>query len=111
MAIIYPVRADVADDVDHGFDDFASELSDEWVVEVRVSDEDGEESDPALFGAFTAAEAWDVANDLEERAGSWLTIVLDALYPERDAESILGVLMAPEVPELELPGLEGETTR
>jgi hypothetical protein len=98
VAIIYPVRADAPQDFDRGFDDFASDLSDAWVVDVRVADEEGDESDPAIFGPFSALEAWELANDLEERAGSWLTGLLKPLYPERDAESILSVFMAPEIP-------------
>jgi hypothetical protein len=76
MALIYPVRADLPepdDDSEPDFAELAADLSDNWLVEVALDDEEGDE---ACFGPLTARAAWDLAVDIDERRPAWLVTVV-----------------------------------
>jgi len=80
MALIYPVRADAPDpdeDADPDFGELASDLSDQWLVEVAV----GEDGDDGCFGPLTAHAAWSLAVDVDERRPDWLVSVVPLYLP------------------------------
>ena len=90
MALIYPVRADLPDpdeDSEPDFAELAADLSDNWLVEVEMDDEDG---DDACFGPLTAKAAWDLAVDIDERRPSWLVSVVP-LHVAGTAEEIVAL--------------------
>ena len=68
MALIYPVLADAPEPDDDAAPDFAeleADLSDQWLVEVAVS----EDGDDGCFGPLTAREAWDLAIEMTRSEG------------------------------------------
>ncbi len=98
MALIYPVRAEAPEDADAGFDDFADELSDIWVVQVQLVDRDGVELEVASFGPLRPDEAWELGNDLDDEMSTGLTIELQPVYPYRTTSEVLDFLLADDEP-------------
>ena len=87
MALIYPVQADLPDpddDSDPDYDELAADLSDQWLVEVAVS-EDGEDG---CFGPLTAREAWDLAVEIDDKRPEWAVSVVP-LYAAEPAERLI----------------------
>ncbi|SFL07985.1 hypothetical protein [Geodermatophilus ruber] len=89
MALIYPIQADSPepeDDADPDFAELAADLSDQWLVEVAVS-EDGEDG---CFGPLTARAAWDLAVSIDERRPGWAVSVVP-LYVPGTAEELVAL--------------------
>jgi hypothetical protein len=87
MALIYPVQADLPDpddDSDPDFDELAADLSDQWLVEVAVS-EDGEDG---CFGPLSARAAWDLAVEIEDQRPAWAVSVVP-LYAVEPADRLI----------------------
>jgi hypothetical protein len=75
MAFIYPVLADSPEpeeDADPQFAELAVDLSDQWLVEVAL----GEDDDDACFGPLTARAAWDLALGVYQRRQDWVVSVV-----------------------------------
>jgi hypothetical protein len=75
MSLIYPVRADSPDpdeDAEPDFAELAADLSDQWLVEVALGDED----EDACFGPLTARAAWDLALGIDDRRPRWTVSVV-----------------------------------
>jgi hypothetical protein len=75
MALMYPVQADLPEPDEESEPDFAelaADLSDNWLVEVAVS----EDGDDACFGPLTARAAWDLAIELDDRRPDWTFAVV-----------------------------------
>jgi hypothetical protein len=80
MALIYPVRAESAEpdeDAEPAFAELAADLSDQWLVEVAVS----EDGDDGCFGPLTARGAWNLAVDIDDRRPEWLVSVVPLYVP------------------------------
>jgi hypothetical protein len=76
MALIYPVQADLpepAEDSEPEFAELAADLSDNWLVEVALDEDDG---DDACFGPLTARAAWDLARGIDDRRPEWLVSIV-----------------------------------
>jgi hypothetical protein len=87
MALIYPVLADAPEPEDDTPPDFAeleADLSDQWLVEVAVS----EDGDDGCFGPLTAREAWDLAIEVDSKRPEWLVSVVPLYAPESADELI-----------------------
>ncbi|MDP9390701.1 MAG: hypothetical protein M3P89_04780 [Actinomycetota bacterium] len=81
MALIYPVQADAPDSDDDAapdFEELAADLSDQWLVEVAVS----EDGDDGCFGPLPAREAWDLAIEVDRRRPEWSVSVVPLYAPE-----------------------------
>lgn len=98
MGIFYPIRADAPEDADLGYDDFAHELSEVWIVQVSVVDEDGEETEPVAFGPYSPRHAWELGHDLDDRAPDGLNVELNPLYRSPNADEILSEVMPSDPP-------------
>ena len=98
MGLLYPIKGDAPEDVDTGYDEFASELSPSWVVHVALVDEDGVENDEGIFGPMSPRDAWDLGNDLEERLGVGITVELLPTYAMRSADEVIAFLMPTDPP-------------
>jgi hypothetical protein len=75
MSLIYPVRADSPEpdeDAEPDFAELASDLSDQWLVEVALGDDD----EDACFGPLTARAAWDLALGIDDRRPRWMVSVV-----------------------------------
>jgi hypothetical protein len=75
MSLIYPVRADSPEpdeDAEPDFAELASDLSDQWLVEVALGDDD----EDACFGPLTAHAAWDLALGIDDRRPRWMVSVV-----------------------------------
>ena len=75
MSLIYPVRADSPEpdeDAEPDFAELASDLSDQWLVEVALDDDD----EDACFGPLTARAAWDLALGIDDRRPRWMVSVV-----------------------------------
>lgn len=75
MSLIYPVRADSPEpdeDAEPDFTELAADLSDQWLVEVAVGDDD----EDACFGPLTARAAWDLALGIDDRRPRWMVSVV-----------------------------------
>ena len=80
MALIYPVQANADEpdeDAEPQFAELAADLSDQWLVEVAVS----EDGDDGCFGPLTARASWDLAIDIDERRPDWLVSVVPLYLP------------------------------
>src|SRR3954447_22349210 len=89
MALIYPVRADSPepeDGTEPDFAELAADLSDQWLVEVAV----GEDDEDACFGPITARAAWDLALGIDERRPEWLVSVVP-LYVAGTADEVVAL--------------------
>jgi hypothetical protein len=89
MALIYPVLADSDEPDDEAPPDFAelaSDLSDQWLVEVAV----GEEGDDACFGPVAARMAWDLALEIDDKRPDW-TVSVVPLYMAEPADQIIAL--------------------
>jgi hypothetical protein len=89
MALIYPVQADApepADDAAPDFAELAADLSDQWLVEVDL----GEDDDDACFGPLTAREAWDLAVQVNDRRPEWDVSVVP-LYAAEPADDLVAI--------------------
>ena len=89
MALIYPVLADTEEPDDESPPDFAelaSDLSDQWLVEVAV----GEEGDDACFGPVAARMAWDLAVEIDDKRPDW-TVSVVPLYVAEPADQIIAL--------------------
>ena len=89
MALIYPVLADTEEPDDEAPPDFAelaSDLSDQWLVEVAV----GEEGDDACFGPVAARMAWDLALEIDDKRPDW-TVSVVPLYMAEPADQIIAL--------------------
>ena len=87
MALIYPVLADAPEPEDDSPPDFAeleADLSDQWLVEVAVS----EDGDDGCFGPLTAREAWDLAIEVDSKRPEWMVSVVP-LYAPEPADSLI----------------------
>ncbi|HEV7213128.1 MAG TPA: hypothetical protein VGN47_15560 [Blastococcus sp.] len=87
MALIYPVRADLPepdDDSEPDFEELEADLSDQWLVEVAVS----EDGDDGCFGPLSAHAAWDLAVEVDDRRPGWLVSVVP-LYAVEPAERLV----------------------
>jgi hypothetical protein len=86
MALIYPVQADSpepADDAAPDFTELAADLSDQWLVEVDL----GEDDDDACFGPLPAHAAWELAVD---RRPEW-DVSIVPLYAAEPAENLIAL--------------------
>ncbi|MCW2701774.1 MAG: uncharacterized protein JWQ45_3309 [Blastococcus sp.] len=89
MSLIYPVLADAPepdDGTEPDFAELASDLSDQWLVEVAV----GEEGDDACFGPLAAHLAWDLAVELDGKRPEW-TVSIVPLYVAEPADDIIAL--------------------
>ena len=89
MALIYPVLADTEEPDDESPPDFAelaSDLSDQWLVEVAL----GEEGDDACFGPVAARMAWDLAVEIDDKRPAW-TVSVGPLYMAEPADQIIAL--------------------
>jgi hypothetical protein len=89
MALIYPVQADSpepADDAAPDFAELAADLSDQWLVEVDL----GEDDDDACFGPLTAQQAWDLAVDVNDRRPEW-DVSIVPLYAAEPADDVIAM--------------------
>jgi hypothetical protein len=80
MALIYPVRADDPEPEEEAppeFSELAADLSDDWLVEVSVS----EDGDDACFGPMTARAAWDLAIGVDDRRPDWEVSMVPLYVP------------------------------
>ena len=87
--LIYPVVADAPEPDDDAAPDvaeLAADLSDQWLVEVAVS----EDGDDGCFGPLAARMAWDLAVELNEKRPEW-TISVVPLYLAEPADQIIGL--------------------
>ena len=81
MALIYPVLADSPEPDEDAAPDFAeleADLSDQWLVEVAVS----EDGDDGCFGPLPARAAWDLAIEVNDRRPEWLVSIVPLYAPE-----------------------------
>jgi hypothetical protein len=89
MALIYPVQADApepADDAAPEFAELAVDLSDQWLVEVDL----GEDDDDACFGPLPARAAWELAVEVNDRRPEWDVSVVP-LYAAEPAEILVAL--------------------
>ncbi len=89
MAHIYPLHADApepAEDAAPDFAELAADLSDQWLVEVDL----GEDDDDACFGPLTAREAWDLAVEVNDRRPQWEVSVVP-LYAAEPADDVVSL--------------------
>ena len=89
MALIYPVLADAPEPDEEALPDFAelaADLSDQWLVEVDL----GEDDDDACFGPLSAREAWDLAVEVNDRRPEWDVSVVP-LYAAEPAEDLIAL--------------------
>ncbi|MGY5883499.1 hypothetical protein [Modestobacter italicus] len=87
MALVYPVLADAPEpdeDAEPDFAELAADLSDNWLVEISVS----EDGDDACFGPLTARAAWDLAVELDDRQPEW-TIAVVPLHAAGTADELV----------------------
>ena len=87
MALIYPVRADLPEpdeDSEPAFEELEADLSDQWLVEVAVS----EDGDDGCFGPLPARAAWDLAVEVDELRPAWLVSVVP-LYAVEPADRLV----------------------
>ncbi len=87
--LIYPGVADAPEPDDDAAPDvaeLAADLSDQWLVEVAVS----EDGDDGCFGPLAARMAWDLAVELNEKRPEW-TISVVPLYLAEPADQIIGL--------------------
>ena len=87
MALVYPVLADAPEpdeDAEPDFAELAADLSDNWLVEIAVS----EDGDDACFGPLTARAAWDLAVELDDRQPEW-TIAVVPLHAAGTADELV----------------------
>ncbi|WP_299956965.1 hypothetical protein [uncultured Modestobacter sp.] len=87
MALVYPVLADAPEpdeDAEPDFAELAADLSDNWLVEIAVS----EDGDDACFGPLTARAAWDLAVELDDRQPDW-TIAVVPLHAAGTADELV----------------------
>ncbi len=80
MSLIYPVQADAPEpdeDAEADFGELAADLSDQWLVEVAVS----EDGDDGCFGPLTARAAWDLAVGVDDRRPDWMVSVVPLYQP------------------------------
>ena len=81
MALIYPVQADSPEpdeDVAPDFAELAADLSDQWLVEVALS----EDGDDACFGPLAARPAWDLAVEIDNKRPDWSVSVVPLFAAE-----------------------------
>ena len=88
MGLIFPVAEDTPDDKDATFDDFATDWSDTWMVEVDTDFEDAEAGDVVRLGPMDAQAAWDLANALDEKRSEWTMVILP-LFSDTDVDAII----------------------
>jgi hypothetical protein len=89
MALIYPVQAESPepeDDAAPEFGELAADLSDQWLVEVDL----GEDDDDACFGPLTARAAWDLAVDVNDRRPEW-DVSIVPLYAAEPADAVIAI--------------------
>ena len=89
MALIYPVQAESPEPEDDAAPDFAelaADLSDQWIVEVDL----GEDDDDACFGPLTARAAWDLAVEVNDRRPEW-DVSIVPLYAAEPAEDLIAI--------------------
>ena len=89
MALIYPVQAESPEPEDDAAPDFAelaADLSDQWLVEVDL----GEDDDDACFGPLTARAAWDLAVEVNDRRPEW-DVSIVPLYAAEPAEDLIAI--------------------
>ena len=89
MALIYPVRADSPEpdeDAEPDFAELASDLSDQWLVEVALGDDD----EDACFGPLTARAAWDLALGIDDRRPRW-TVSVVPLHVAGTADEVVAL--------------------
>ena len=87
MALVYPVQADAPEPDEESEPDFAelaTDLSDNWLVEIAV----GDDGDDACFGPLTARAAWDLAIQLDDRRPEW-TIAVVPLHVAGTADELV----------------------
>jgi len=87
MALIYPVQGDLPEpdeDSEPDFEELAADLSDQWLVEVAVS----EDGDDGCFGPLPARAAWDLAVEVDDRRPGWLVSVVP-LYAVEPADRLI----------------------
>jgi hypothetical protein len=89
MALIYPVQDDSPEPEDDAAPDFAelaADLSDQWLVEVDL----GEDDDDACFGPLTARAAWDLAVEVNDRRPEW-DVSIVPLYAAEPADTVIAI--------------------
>ena len=89
MALIYPVQADSpepGDDAAPDFAELAADLSDQWLVEVDL----GEDDDDACFGPLVAREAWDLAVEVNDRRPEW-DVSIVPLYAAEPVDDLIAL--------------------
>jgi len=87
MALIYPVQADSPEPEEGAapdFEELEADLSDQWLVEVAVS----EDGDDGCFGPLTAREAWDLAIEVDRLRPEWSVSVVPLYAPEPAGELV-----------------------
>ena len=90
MALIYPVRRDLRSRIEESepdFEELAADLSDQWLVEVAVS----EDGDDGCFGPLAARHGLGPRRSRSTTGGpSWLVSVVP-LYAVEPAERLVGL--------------------
>ena len=89
MALIYPIQADApepAEDSEPVFEELAAELSDTWLVEVEADEDD----EGVSFGPMSAAAAFELGVELDDRRPDWTISVLPLYVPGTADELIAG---------------------
>lgn len=82
MPLIYPVSEDTPDDAESNFDDFSSDWSHTWVIEIDTEPEHEEMGDFVRLGPLEARAAWDFGHELEEKRPAWMVSIMP-LFPVR----------------------------
>ena len=80
MALIYPIRSDVPEpdeDSEPVFEELAADLSDTWLLQVEADEDD----DAVSFGPMSAAAAFELALELDDRRPDWAISVLPLHVP------------------------------
>jgi hypothetical protein len=89
MALIYPIQDESPipeDGSEPDFAELAADLSDQWLVEVAVS----EDGDDACFGPLGAREAWDLALEVDDKRPDWSVSVVP-LYAAEPVDDLIAL--------------------
>jgi hypothetical protein len=81
MVLIYPIQDESPipeDGSEPDFAELAADLSDQWLVEVAVSDD----GDDGCFGPLAARGAWDLALEIDGKRADWSVSIVPLYAPE-----------------------------
>jgi hypothetical protein len=88
--MIYPVtREPDSPEEELGYEDFAADWSENWVVEVDPDVES--DMDVIRIGPLAPRAAWDLANELEALRQDWTFRIVPIFEPDAPAEIVASI--------------------